>query len=92
MFDHFYGTPAEAVEAQLAAGRDVILEIDVQGARQIRERVPDAVLILLEPPSMEELARRLRGRGTESEDKIERRMADGRPRTGRARPRSTTWS
>jgi guanylate kinase len=76
VFDHFYGTPAEFVEQQREGGRDVILEIDVQGAKQVRERVPDAILILLEPPSMEELARRLRDRGTESEDKIERRMAE----------------
>jgi guanylate kinase len=74
VFDHFYGTPAEFVEQERAAGRDVILEIDVQGARQVRERVPDAVLILLKPPAMDELARRLRGRGTESEEKIARRL------------------
>lgn len=74
VFDHFYGTPAHYVEEQRAAGRDVILEIDVQGARQVHERVPDAVLILLKPPSMDELARRLRGRGTESEEKIARRL------------------
>jgi guanylate kinase len=54
----------------------VILEIDVQGARQVRDRVPEALLILLEPPSLDELARRLRGRGTESEEKIARRLAE----------------
>jgi guanylate kinase len=74
VFDHFYGTPAGYVEEQRDSGRDVILEIDVQGARQVNERVPDAVLILLTPPSIEELARRLRGRGTESEEKIARRL------------------
>jgi guanylate kinase len=74
VFDHFYGTPADAVAAQLDSGRDVILEIDVQGARQVHEKVPGAVLILLAPPSMEELGRRLRGRGTESEEKIARRL------------------
>jgi guanylate kinase len=74
VFDHFYGTPADYVEEQRNSGRDVILEIDVQGARQVHERVPDAVLILLTPPSMDELARRLRGRGTESEEKIARRL------------------
>jgi guanylate kinase len=74
VFDHFYGTPAAYVNEQLDAGRDVILEIDVQGARQVRDRMPDAVLVLLRPPSIEELGRRLRGRGTESEDKIQRRM------------------
>jgi len=76
VFDHYYGTPAKAVEENLAAGREVLLEIDVQGAKQIRERVPDALMILLAPPSLDELRTRLRRRGTESEDKIERRMAD----------------
>jgi guanylate kinase len=76
VFDHFYGTPAAFVQAQREAGRNVILEIDVQGAKQVREGVPDAILILLEPPSMEELARRLRDRGTEPEEKIERRLAE----------------
>ena len=76
VFDHYYGTPSAAVEARLASGRDVILEIDVQVAQQIRDREPDALMILLAPPTMEELTKRLRRRGTESEDKIERRMAD----------------
>ena len=58
----------------MAAGRDVILEIDVVGASQIRERVPGSVLIFVEPPSMEELERRLRGRGTETEDRIRLRL------------------
>jgi guanylate kinase len=74
VFDNLYGTPADSVVQQRAAGRDMILEIDVQGAQQIRDRVPDAVLIFLEPPSLEELARRLRGRGTESEERIARRL------------------
>jgi guanylate kinase len=76
VFGNRYGTPSEFVEDQRSSGRDVILEIDVQGAAQIRERVPEALLILLEPPSLDELARRLRGRGTESEQKIERRLAE----------------
>lgn len=74
VFDHFYGTPADDVQTQRNSGRDVILEIDVQGAQQVHDRVPEAVLILLTPPSMDELARRLRGRGTESEEKIARRL------------------
>jgi guanylate kinase len=76
VFDHFYGTPAAYVEAERADGRDVILEIDVQGARQVHERVDDAILILLVPPSMEALADRLRGRATENEEKIARRLAE----------------
>ena len=76
VFGNRYGTPGEFVDRQRAAGRDVLLEIDVQGARQVRGRVPDAVLILLKPPSMEELGRRLRGRGTESEEKIQLRLSE----------------
>jgi guanylate kinase len=76
VFGNRYGTPSEFVQVQRSSGRDVILEIDVQGAGQIRERVPEALLILLEPPSLDELARRLRGRGTESEERIERRLAE----------------
>jgi guanylate kinase len=72
---HRYGTPAPPVEAHRAAGRDVLLEIDVEGARQVRERAPDAVLILLEPPSRDELERRLRSRGTESDTDIAERLA-----------------
>ncbi|MDP9331289.1 MAG: guanylate kinase [Actinomycetota bacterium] len=75
VFGNKYGTPADFVDVQLANEKDVILEIDVQGARQIRDRVPNAILILLEPPTLDELARRLRGRGTESEEKIARRLA-----------------
>ena len=85
VFGHYYGTPAAYVEAQRDAGRDVILEIDVQGARQIRDRVPDAILILLVPPSMEELAERLRGRGTENEEKIDHATGGGRATSSRRR-------
>jgi guanylate kinase len=75
VFGHRSGTPADAVEEALDAGHDVVLEIDVQGAGQVRERVPDAVLILLSPPSMDELERRLRSRGTEDEEKLALRLA-----------------
>lgn len=75
---HRYGTPADAVEEARATGRDAILEIDVQGAAQVRRRVPEAVLVFLEPPSWEELERRLRGRGTEDEATITRRLATAR--------------
>jgi guanylate kinase len=71
---HRSGTPRGFVEDRLAAGRDVILEIDVVGASQVRERIPGSVLIFLEPPSMAELERRLRGRGTETEERIRLRL------------------
>ena len=72
--DHRSGTPRAFVEESLAAGRDVILEIDVKGAEQVRKEVPDAVLIFLAPPSVDELERRLRGRGTEDDERIARRL------------------
>jgi guanylate kinase len=78
IFGHRSGTPAAAVEMARAAGRDVLLEVDVQGARSVRESVPDAVLVFLRPPSEEELARRLRARGTESGPALERRLAEAR--------------
>jgi guanylate kinase len=71
---HRSGTPKGFVEDRLTEGRDVLLEIDVVGASQVRERVPGAVLIFVEPPTLEELERRLRGRGTETEDAIRLRM------------------
>lgn len=75
---NFYGTPLDFVEEQLAAGKNVILEIEVQGAFQVKEKLPDATLIFIEPPSMDELERRIIGRGTESEDVIESRMHTAR--------------
>ena len=71
---HRSGTPRGFVQDRLAAGRDVVLEIDVVGASQVRERVPGSVLIYIDPPSMEELERRLRGRGTETEEGIRLRL------------------
>ncbi|NNL87400.1 MAG: guanylate kinase, partial [Myxococcales bacterium] len=70
-----YGTSWASIDGPLRAGRDLLLEIEVQGAAQIRERREDARLIFLLPPSPEELERRLRGRGTDSAEVIERRLA-----------------
>ncbi len=75
---HRSGTPVAEVEAARAGGRDVLLEVDVQGARSVREQVPDAVLVFLRPPSEEELARRLRARGTEEGPALERRLSEAR--------------
>ena len=72
--DHFYGTPRPFVEDNLKAGRDVILEIEIQGARNIRRQYPDALLVFLMPPSAEELLRRLSGRGTETPEIIRQRL------------------
>ena len=69
-----YGTPRQAVLERLEAGEPVLLEIDLQGARQVRESMPEAQLIFLAPPSWDELVRRLTGRGTEAPEVIERRL------------------
>jgi guanylate kinase len=76
VFDNFYGTSREQVEKHLASGRHVILEIDWQGARQVREAKPDCITVFILPPTREELERRLRSRGTDSEAVIERRLRD----------------
>ncbi|OWA03115.1 guanylate kinase [Streptomyces sp. CS227] len=73
-----YGTPRRAVQDRLEAGEPVLLEIDLQGARQVKESMTDAQLVFLAPPSWEELVRRLTGRGTESAEVIERRLAAAR--------------
>lgn len=73
-----YGTPRKPVEEALATGRPALLEIDLQGARQVRASRPDALFVFLAPPSWEELVRRLVGRGTESEGERERRLATAR--------------
>lgn len=76
VFDHFYGTSQLWVEKELNAGRDVILEIDWQGAEQIRQQMPAMVSVFILPPSRDELLKRLTGRGTDSQEVIDRRMHD----------------
>jgi guanylate kinase len=71
---NWYGTPRDSVRAALAAGRDVVLKIDVQGAETVKKKVPEAILVFLVPPSMQELFRRLRSRATESADELEVRQ------------------
>lgn len=73
-----YGTPRGPVEATLAAGRPALLEIDLQGARQVREAMPEALFVFLAPPSWDELVSRLVGRGTESEEERTRRLETAR--------------
>lgn len=75
---HRYGTPRGPVELALASGHPAMLEIDLQGARQVRETMPDALFVFLAPPSWEELVRRLVGRGTETAEQQERRLETAR--------------
>ncbi|HHH13601.1 MAG TPA: guanylate kinase [Thiolapillus brandeum] len=78
VFGNYYGTSEAGVRDQLASGRDVVLEIDWQGARQVRKAFPGAVSIFIAPPSIETLRERLSGRGQDDIEVIERRMADAR--------------
>jgi guanylate kinase len=78
VFDNWYGTGREHVANLLATGSSVVLEIDWQGARQVRERAPDSHSVFILPPSVAELERRLRGRKTDSDAVIERRLRDAR--------------
>ncbi len=71
---HCYGTPREPVSDRLRLGSPVLLEIELEGARQVRRSLPDAFQIFLAPPSVEELEQRIRGRGTESEEAIQKRL------------------
>lgn len=73
--DNYYGTPRAYVEEQLAAGKNVILEIEIQGALKIKEKFPESLLLFVTPPSAEELERRLVGRGTETGEVIRKRLA-----------------
>lgn len=76
VFDNFYGTSREQVNEHLENGHHVILEIDWQGAQQVREAMPECVTVFILPPSREELERRLRSRGTDSPEVIDRRLRD----------------
>lgn len=75
---NLYGTPKPPVEERLESGCDVALDIETQGAAQVKEHMPEAVSVFIMPPSLEELERRLRGRGTESDEKIQKRLDTAR--------------
>ncbi len=75
IYDNFYGTPKAAIMECLEKGQDVILEIEMQGARQIKDVCPDGVFIFVLPPSLEELKNRIVGRGTETAEEIEKRFS-----------------
>lgn len=72
---HFYGTPKGPIEENLASGKSPVLDVDVQGGRSVKKARPDAVLILVAPPSLDALEERLRGRGTDSDGTIRQRLA-----------------
>jgi guanylate kinase len=72
--NRYYGTPIAPIEETLEDQRDILLEIEIQGARQVRERRPDAVMYFIAPPSLEELEKRLRRRGDTSDEEIEDRL------------------
>ena len=75
---NYYGTSMTVIREKLEQGVDVLLDIEVQGAAKVRERLPDAASVFIVPPSFEELAQRLRGRGTDSEEKIQKRLETAR--------------
>jgi len=78
VYGNHYGTPRAPVEAALARGESILLEIDAQGAEQVREAMPEAVFIFILPPSIQTIEDRLRGRSTDSEEIIQRRLTDAR--------------
>ena len=82
---NFYGTPRRYVDEAMDQGRDVLLDIEIQGAEQIHQKRPEAVRIYIAPPSWEELERRLTGRGTEDTEKVRSRLARGREEFAAAR-------
>ena len=76
--NNYYGTPRAYVESKMESGFNVVLDIEIQGARQVNKKMPDAVKIFIIPPSIDELAKRLRGRGTDTEEAIQGRLARAR--------------
>ncbi len=82
---NYYGTPREAVEERLEEGKNVILEIEVLGAFQVKERFPDTLLVFVIPPSLQELERRLRARGTETEEAVLARVTRAKEELSQAR-------
>lgn len=78
VFGNLYGTPAAPVREAIKAGRRIVLEIDVQGALQVHAKMPSATFVLILPPGEEELSRRLRGRGSEDEEALQRRLGQAR--------------
>lgn len=74
VYDNYYGTPRTAVEAALRSGRDVLLELDIQGGASVKRAKPEAVLVFIEPPSFEDLRERIRGRGTENPEALFKRL------------------
>ncbi|NBB84417.1 MAG: guanylate kinase [Alphaproteobacteria bacterium] len=85
VFGHLYGTPRRMVEQQIHAGRDVILEIDVAGGKQIKAKMPEALAIFIDPPSKQHLLDRLNSRGRDDEPMIERRFREARREMAEAR-------
>ena len=82
VYGNYYGTPAQKVRDSLAEGKNILLEIDTQGAALVREKFPEGVYIYILPPSLEELKRRIIGRGTDSPESIERRLSCARKEMG----------
>ena len=85
VYGNYYGTPLKKIRERLAEGQDVLLEIDTQGALNVKSKMPEAVLIFIMPPSLEELEKRLRGRGTDAEEAILRRLSEAAHEIGLAR-------
>jgi len=85
VFGHYYGTPAGPVEEALADGRVILLDVDVQGARQVHRRMPDATFVLIVPPDQDALAARLRGRGSEGPEALAERFAKAQAEISAAR-------